>query len=86
VLPVATSVCALYRSTEIPDFIPFTDQGFGWSESAASSAGDEGSVSGTATFDIAAEATVTYSLACEEDSGDGSVAGRNMTAFFTPKP
>ena len=48
--------------------------------------GGEGSVSGTASFDIAAGATVTYSLACEQRSGFGGVAGTTMTAIFTPAP
>ena len=81
------SVCAPYRSTEIPAItILATDQGIGYWETAAAINGDQGSVSGTATFDIAAGATVTYSLACEEYGGAGQVRGRTMTAIFTPTP
>ena len=81
------SVCAPYRSTEIPaTTIPANDQGVGYWETAVVGGGDEGSVSGTATFDIAAGATVIYSLACEERGGTGSVSGTTMTAIFTPTP
>jgi hypothetical protein len=41
-------------------------------------------LSGTAGFDIAAGATVTYSLACQEYYGDGNVYAATMTAIFTP--
>jgi hypothetical protein len=81
------SVCALYRSTEIPaPNISLADPAVGWWETAAVGTGDQGSVSGTATFDIAAGATVTYALACEERGGFEAVAGRAMTAIFTPSP
>jgi len=80
------SVCAPYRSTEIPaSSILRTHQGIGFWETA-SIVGVRGSVSGTATFDIAEAATVTYSLACEEQGGNGFVEGRTMTAIFTPSP
>ena len=69
-----------------PAIISGTHQGVGFWETAAANVGDEGSVSGTAKFDIAAGATVTYSLACEEYGGSGTVAGRTMTAIFTPAP
>ena len=81
------SVCAPYRSTEIPTFtILNTAQGVGFWETATLITGDEGTVSGTAAFDIAAGTTVTYSLACYELGGDGGVRGRTMTAIFTPTP
>ena len=79
-------VCAPYPSTEIPAFISIDGQGVGFWETAVAVDGDSGSVSGTATFDIAAGATVTYSLACQEYSGTGFVGGRTMTAIFTPTP
>jgi hypothetical protein len=82
----ATSLCAPFRSTEIPDDISFDHQGIGNWETAALTFGDEGNASGTATFDIAAGTTVTYSLACEELNGDGAVRGKTMTAIFTPAP
>jgi hypothetical protein len=55
-------------------------------KTAATITGDDGSVSGTATVDLAAGATVTYSLACEHYGGSGEVAGRILTAIFTPTP
>jgi len=61
-----------------------SDQGVGFWETAVVSFGDSGSVSGTATFDIAEAATVTYSLACE--GVDGGIRGTTMTAIFTPTP
>jgi hypothetical protein len=79
----AESACAPYRSTEIPGGISFTDEGVGVWETA-SSIGDEGNLSGTRTFDIAAGTTILYSLACELYSGSGRVEGRTMTAIFTP--
>jgi hypothetical protein len=81
------SVCNVYRSTEIPASIRFDDPGVGWWEAADQ--GDEGSVSGTNRFDISAGQSVTYSLACEESgtgASNGAVAGRAMTAIFTPAP
>jgi len=81
------SVCAPYRSTEIPPFdIPFNDPGVGWWETAVPANGNEGTVSGAAQFDIAAGDIVKYALACESRSGTGSVAGKTITAIFTPAP
>jgi hypothetical protein len=83
----ADSVCAPYRLTDIPSInISFDDQGVGVWETAVEGAGDQGSVSGTARFDIAAGATVTYSVACEEQGGNGGARGMTMTAIFTPTP
>lgn len=80
-------VCAPYRSTEIPAGIPLLTAGVGWWETSTPTFGDDGSVSGTAPFVAAGGETVTYSLVCEETgSGQGRVAGRTMTAIFTPAP
>jgi len=79
------SVCNVFRSTEIPAFISVTP-GVGYWETAVTMDGDEGSVSGTNRFDIAAGQTVIYSLACEARAGDGALSGRAMTAIFTPGP
>jgi hypothetical protein len=79
--------CAPFRSTEMPDAeILNTDHGVGWWKTSVTNVGGQGSVSGTARFDIAAGTTVTYSLACDERNGQGSVRGRTMTAIFTPTP
>jgi hypothetical protein len=80
------SVCAPFRSTEIPMAIGFDQQGVGSWKTAVADDSDDGSVSGTAAFDIAAGGTVKYSLACEKLGGDGQVQGRTMTAIFTPTP
>jgi hypothetical protein len=80
------SACSPHRSTEIPADISFDDEGVGWWETAVEEVGDQGSVSGTRTFDISAGQTVTYSVACQEIIGNGWVAGRTATAIFTPAP
>jgi len=80
------SACAPFRDVDIPAVdIPLDSEGIGWWQTAAA-VGRQGSVSGTAMFDIAGGDTVTYSLACEERGGDGAVEGRTMTAIFTPTP
>ena len=79
-------VCAIFESGGIPPlFIPFDTPSFqNWETSLSS---NEGSLSGTRTFDIAANTTVTYSLACEEfDDGGSTSRSRNLTAIFTPAP
>jgi hypothetical protein len=43
-------------------------------------------LSATRAFDIAANTTVTYSLACEEIADGGVLVARNLTAIFTPTP
>ncbi len=76
-------LCAIAESTAVPAALNSRDV-----PSTHSAVGDNGtSVSGTRTFDIAAGATVTYVLACEEFSTDGgSIFARNLTAIFTPAP
>ena len=79
-------VCAIFESGGIPPlFIPLDTPSFqNWETSLPS---NEGSLSGTRTFDIAANTTVTYSLACEEfDDGGSTSRSRNLTAIFTPAP
>lgn len=79
-------LCAPYRSADIPDtVISASEQGIGFWETA-SAVGDQGSLSGTAIFEIAAGDTVSYSIACERQGGAGpaSLRGRTMTAIFTP--
>jgi hypothetical protein len=82
----AENACAPYLSTAIPAVIDTGSEGIGYFETAAATNGDQGSFSGTAGFDIAAGATVTYSLACQEYDGDGAVYAPTMTAVFTPAP
>jgi hypothetical protein len=83
----AESVCAPFRSTEISaGSIAIGDQGIGFWETAVAGNGDEGSLSRAASLDIAAGTTVTCSLACQQSGGSGRVAGRTMTAIFTPTP
>ena len=84
--PSAQTVCNVFRSTEIPaERIPDLGPGAAvWG--ADSGAVDDGSLSGTNRFDISAGQTVTYSLACEEQSGSSFLLGRAMTAIFTPAP
>jgi hypothetical protein len=79
------AVCAPFRSTEIPVSID-NHPGQGWWQTADATFGFNGSISGTASFDISAETTVTYSLACQEQSGTGKVDIKTMTAIFTPTP
>ncbi|MEM9515039.1 MAG: hypothetical protein AAGA42_09295 [Actinomycetota bacterium] len=53
----------------------------------ADDTGGWGSVSGTRTFPIAAGATQTYYLLCQEGpSNGGFIVERSMTATFTPAP
>jgi len=81
-----SSVCAPYRSAEIPSAtIAASARGLGWWESAGSD-GNQGTVSGITTFDITAGTTTTYSLACEKRGGTGVALSRSMTAIFTPTP
>lgn len=81
------SVCAPLRLAPInPIDISNTVEGVGFWETSAPFNGNEGSVSGTASFDIAGGTTVTYSLVCELRVGSGSTRGRSMTATFTPAP
>jgi hypothetical protein len=79
------AVCAPFRSTEIPVSID-NHPGQGWWQTADATFGFNGSISGTASFDISAETTVTYSLACQEQSGTGKVDIKTVTAIFTPTP
>jgi len=86
-------LCAPFRSTEIPTppGINGTMQGMSIFESAAAATVDEGFLSGTAQFSIGAGQTITYSLACQAPRWLGVdpsalVAGRAITAIFTPAP
>ena len=78
------SLCSPHRATEIPAGLTLADEGVGYWDSAVPA--HTGSVSGTRTFDISADQTVIYSIACEESGGDGGVGGRTATAIFTPAP
>jgi hypothetical protein len=78
----AESICNVYTGAP-PNSLSFNEPGVGFWETGGLS--DAGSVSGTKQFDIAA-GTTTYSLVCEEYSGNGAVYGRAMTAIFTPAP
>lgn len=81
-----SSVCAPFRSSEIPSVtIVASARGIGWWESAGND-GNQGTISGTTTFDIAAGTTITYSLACEKRGGSSVGLSRSMTAIFTPSP
>jgi hypothetical protein len=84
--PAAKSACSVYRSTEIPAtaIADLTPGAAVWGP--ATSADDDGSLSGVNRFDISAGQTVTYSLACEEYYGSSFLLGRAMTATFTPVP
>ena len=77
--------CVIVESTDIPPTNIFINaesvQRF---ETGLPS--NEGSVSGTRTFAIAAGATIDYVLACEEFPEGGTVRARNLTAIFTPAP
>jgi hypothetical protein len=78
-------ICALAEATNIPSLDTFRESAQWFQNDAVS---DGGSVSGTRTFDIAADATVDYVLACRgsritPDSG-GVIRARNITAVFTP--
>jgi len=88
-------LCAPFRSTEIPPNttgINGTMPGFSIFESAVLGSDDEGSLSGTAQFPIGAGQTITYSLACQSSQFQffsipfPQVAGRAITAIFTPAP
>lgn len=76
----AASICNVYTGAP-PLLLSEGEPGVGYWEASLPS--NEGSVSGTKQFDIAA-GTTTYSLVCEESSGSGGVRGRAMTAIFTP--
>jgi hypothetical protein len=77
--------CAVYLSTEIPSIsIDEGTPGMSFWETAGLS--NQGSLSGTVQFPIGAGETTTYSLACEQIEGVGTVAGRSITAIFTPAP
>ncbi len=78
-------VCALFEAGDIPptDIVFDTPSLQFWESSLPS---DQGTLSGTRTFDIAADATVTYSLACEVYAGSGAIWVGNLTAIFTPAP
>ena len=77
-------VCVIVESTDIPVGILTGDESAQRHETG--SLGDQGSVSGTRTFAIAAGATIDYVLACEEGTNGGTIFGRNLTAIFTPAP
>ena len=76
--------CAITESTAIPGFFSGTEESFQIFEK--NGAADSGSVSGTRTFEITAESTVDYVLACEEGGDGGQFNGGNLTAIFTPAP
>lgn len=78
----AENICAPFPSTAIPPGIGINSQGAGvWHPAVA---GGNGSVSGTRLVPISAGETVTFSLACEELSGEGALEGSTLTAVFTP--
>ena len=56
----------------------------GWESSGVS--GQYAQIAGTRTFDIAAQATVTYSLVCAQNgvSNDAELRNTVLTAIFTP--
>lgn len=77
--------CGIFENDNIPpSSISFNTPSYQRWETGGS--GDEGSLSGTRTFDIAANTTVTYSLACEESVDRGELFSMNLTAIFTPTP
>ena len=78
--------CQIVESTAIPAFgIDLNAESAQQFEAEGSA--NNGSLSGTRTFEIAEGATVTYVLACQEAGGNGGfIYGRNLTAIFTPAP
>ena len=78
-------LCAIFEDDNIPPSnISFNTPSYqNWETSGS---GDEGTLSGTRTFDIAANTTITYSLACEELVDGGEIVSGNLTAIFTPTP
>jgi len=78
-------VCAIYETSDIPaETIEKTPSFQGWQTGGN---GRSGTLSGTRTFDIAAGATISYSLACEKrENTTAFLASSNLTAVFTPAP
>ena len=76
--------CEIVESTAIPAGFQSTDASLQWFEGY--NLADNGSLSGTRTFEITAESTVDYVLACMEGEDGGSINARNLTAIFTPVP
>jgi hypothetical protein len=62
----AANACAPHLSTAIPGSISLSDGGVGHWQTSDADIGNQGSLSATAGFDIAADATVTYLLACQD--------------------
>lgn len=77
-------ICVIAESTDIPNVAIITDESAQLFEAGSSI--NDGTLSGTRTFEIAADETVTYVLACEEFGDGGVINGRNLTAIFTPAP
>jgi hypothetical protein len=77
--------CAIYEDAAIPPTGLSSDEP-SFQRWETGGLGNEGSLSGTRRFDIAANATTTYSLACEELANGGVIATGNLTAIFTPAP
>lgn len=78
-------ICVIVEGVDIPP----TDIAIGAESAQRHETGgqsDQSSLSGTRTFTIAAGATTSYVLACEEYSDGGTLVGSNITAIFTPAP
>lgn len=75
--------CAIYETADIPAVtIVGTPSIQRWQTGGS---GRSGTLSGTRTFNVAAGATVSYSLACEtRDSVSAVLTTSNLTAIFTP--
>jgi hypothetical protein len=78
--------CQIYEADLIPPIsINGTTDFFQWWEAFQGGGSVKtGELSGARTFDIAANTTITYSLACEEGANGGNIRSRNLTAIFTP--
>ena len=81
----ASVFCAIVEATAIPP-LGFNSSTPSLQEHETSLLSRTGSLAGTRTFDLAAGATVTYSLACYEGLDGGAFFAGNLTAVFTPAP
>jgi len=81
----AELVCAIFELANIPtpNISPLTPAYQYW---MALNSANQDTISGTRSFDIAANETITYSLACEVARDGALLQTRTLTAIFTPAP
>jgi hypothetical protein len=81
----AELICAIFESTNIPspNISRATPSYQYW---MALNSSNQDTISGTRVFDIAANETITYSLACEFALNGPLIQTRSVTATFTPAP